>query len=69
MFNKSNSSFFQFQDNTPLYLKLSFLFESINNLKLLANFDYLGSLIKECKNLDESVYTPATFEKLKEKLF
>lgn len=44
------------------------LLDSINNLKLLANFDYLGSLIKECKNLDESVYTPATFEKLKDKL-
>lgn len=37
-------------------------------MKLLANFDYLGSLIKECKNLDESIYTPATFEKLKDKL-
>lgn len=44
------------------------LLDSINNLKLLANFDYLGSLIKECKNLDESVYAPATFEKLKDKL-
>ena len=44
------------------------LLDSINNLKLLANFDYLGSLIKECKNLDESVYTPSTFEKLKVKL-
>lgn len=44
------------------------LLDSINNLKLLANFDYLGSLIKECKNLDESVYTPATFEKLEAKL-
>ena len=44
------------------------LLDSINNLKLLANFDYLGSLIKECKNLDESVYTPATFEELKDKL-
>ena len=44
------------------------LLDSINSLKLLANFDYLGSLIKECKNLDESVYAPATFEKLKDKL-
>ena len=44
------------------------LLDSISNLKLLANFDYLGSLIKECKNLDESIYTPATFEKLKDKL-
>ena len=44
------------------------LLDSISNLKLLANFDYLGSLIKECKNLDKSVYTPATFEKLEDTL-
>lgn len=53
--------------STILETKQEFL-DSINNLKLLANFDYLGSLIKECKNLDESVYAPATFETLKDKL-
>ena len=36
--------------STILETKQEFL-DSINNLKLLANFDYLGSLIKECKNL------------------
>lgn len=40
----------------------------IDGLIKMAYFDYLGSLIEQCDKLDETLYTPVTFEKLKVKL-